>query len=109
MLLTNLSGTYVLTLHTVSRRTQRSGNHISLQSSVSTSTTGVLRLDPNNSLQGADTIVSFGIRSFQPAACTNLSVVFPVHNISHCVQKFFTPASTSIRQYPSFDHPMRTR
>jgi len=58
------SGTYVLPC-TVSRRTQRSAKHISLQSPASTITTRVLRLDPNNSLQGADAIVSFGTRSFQ--------------------------------------------
>jgi hypothetical protein len=73
MFLTILSGTYVLPC-TVSRRTQRSANHISLQSSASINTTGVLRLYPNNSLQGADEIVSFYTIT-STAACTNLTVV----------------------------------
>jgi hypothetical protein len=112
MYLTILSGTYaVLTSYPAQFRdaTQRSANHISLQSSASTSTTGVLRLDPNNSLESADAIVSFSTRLSQLQHAQTLVSSSPVHNISHCVQKLFIPASTGIRQYPSFDHPMRTR
>lgn len=59
-------------------------------------------MDPNNSLQGAGAIVSFGIRSFQLQHAQTLESSFPVYNISHCVQTSFIPASTNIRQYPSF-------
>ena len=79
-----------------SRRTQRSGNHISLQSSVSTSTTGVLRLDPNNSLQGADAIVSFGIQPQHAQTLVLSSPYITFHIVSKNSSFQRPPASDSI-------------
>jgi hypothetical protein len=98
MYLTILSGTYaVLTSYLAQFRdaTQRSANHISLQSSASTSTTGVLRLDPNNSLEGADAIVSFStLQHAQTLVSSFPNITFHIALKNYSFQR--PPASDNI-------------